>query len=108
MSDERILKFTLPSGIEVEMDLNRFNVRTVMEARTCANGGFKTTLFILEKICKFNGKTLTAPELEELDGFDFIELEDQWNKARNLVKKPPVPQTSSTSPTSQDGAKKKS
>lgn len=80
-------KFILPSGMEVEMDLSRFKVSTIMNARACAGGGFRTTLYILADICKFNGEQATVPEMDEWDGFDLIALEDEWDKARTLLKK---------------------
>lgn len=103
------LNFTLPSGTNVEMDLARFTVRTVMDARACANGGFKTTLYILADICKFNGEKVTAPELEDYSGFDLLELENRWSEAQeSAVKKPQAPQKLSSLQDSPDGEKKKS
>lgn len=82
-----VRKFTLPSGREVEMDLSRFKIRTIMNARACAQGGFKTTLYILAEICKFDGQTVTVPEMDEWDGYDLLMLEDEWDKARTSLKK---------------------
>ena len=83
-----IIKFTLPSGKNVEMDLSRFKIRTIMNARACANGGFKTTLYILADICKFDGETVTVPDMDEWDGYDLLALEEQWDKTRNNIPKP--------------------
>ncbi len=83
----KIINFTLPSGKKVEMDLSRFKIRTIMNARACAQGGFKTTLYILADICKFDGQTVTVPEMDEWDGYDLLTLEDEWDKARNNIPK---------------------
>lgn len=77
-----IVRFTLPSGKQVELDLSRFKISTIMNARACAAGGFRTTLYILADICKFDGETVTVPEMDEWDGFDLLTLEDEWDKAR--------------------------
>lgn len=82
-----IVEFTLPSGKKVEMDLSRFKIRTIMNARACAQGGFKTTLYILADICKFNGQIVTVPEMDEWDGYDLLALEEEWDKARNNIPK---------------------
>ena len=80
--DSKIIEFTLPSGIKVEMDLSRFKIKTIMNARACANGGFRTTLYILADICKFNGEAVTVPEMDEWEGYDLLALEEEWDKAR--------------------------
>ena len=43
---------------------------------------FRTTLYILADICKFNGEAVTVPEMDEWEGYDLLALEEEWDKAR--------------------------
>lgn len=89
-TNNQIIKFELPSGVKVEMDISRFDVATLLKARQLAPTSTKVSSFILVEICKFDGKTIIEPELEKFSGFDLMELEGRWDDAKKYAQRPRI------------------
>lgn len=73
----KIIKFELSDGKKVEMDMNRATGKLLMEARLLQENTQKVSLsiFILSLLCKFDGLSLSADEILDLNLDDVLLLE---------------------------------
>jgi hypothetical protein len=72
--------FTLPiSGKTVELDdVKKADGHLLMKARAMADENMSAGIYVLSKLCKINGKQLTADEILDLDLEDVVYLEQLY------------------------------
>ena len=69
---ENIIKLTLSNGMNVEIDTTKANGHALMKARTAANNGDSTVIFLISEIATFDGNKLPAPEILNFSAYDVI------------------------------------
>lgn len=70
------------SGMKVKMDVTKATGHTLMQARQESGGGVEQGVFLMAKLCTFDGEEKTAFDILDLDAEDVLALEDYYIKKK--------------------------